>query len=146
MRATQAASSCRAGRTRVTNSPIAESLFRCGKFSKRSPQKIDRVSSAALAVQRHCGEARPNRGGIMTHRKNASDSLASAKKALQCDVRCRRSVLLGMRPRRNGVGKMVLVGKAPARAMRGMHGYACVRGQNGNERIRLGIIHGAVRS
>jgi len=35
--------------------------------------------------------------------------------------------------RENGVGR----GRASREAMRGMHGYACAGGQNGNEHSRL---------
>src|SRR5438477_12772795 len=41
MRATHAASSCRAGRTRVTNSPMREGYCRDGAIGKRCPQRID---------------------------------------------------------------------------------------------------------
>jgi hypothetical protein len=90
-------------------------------------------------------QQQPNRGRKLTHRKIASPVLQWEKRSYTDSSRS------PLRPRglnvahRKGVGKMVLVREASREALRGMHGYARLRGQKGNKHRRLEIIHVAVK-
>src|SRR5215469_6609539 len=116
MRATEDASSARACLTRVTSSPMAETLCRAGAIGKRSPQKIDagrlvpmaRATAESPVVAPHGG---PIVAGSWRAGKCVSSLLRKKTRYTWTKMQplCRG---VGHSAHRKRVGTMVLVGRA----------------------------------